>query len=78
MALTLLSLDTKYFRSPGFPFLRVPNSPGVVLAVPFWEKGCCPYSSSVVDSAIRGGGDEEESLEELVPEVARWTELHGA
>ena len=59
MARTFFSRDARYFRSPGFPWRRVPNSPGWVFAVPLREKGCCPYSwaRSSLDTEIGGSGE---------------------
>ena len=69
IAFTFCNRETKYFRSPDFPLRGVPNSPGEVVAAPSQEKGRRPYSSSVVESAVNGGGDDCESSEGLLPEV---------
>ena len=62
--LTRFNREVKYFRSPDFPFRKVPNSLGL-LTVPSKEVGRCPYSSS--DESTKGGGDESD--DKLVPEV---------
>ena len=71
MALTFFSREARYFRSPGFPCRRVPNSPGGVSAVPLREKGGRPYSSacSSLDTEIGVTGESlcVSSFQKLIP-----------